>query len=114
MGGEIIYTGHGGQDARRNQIEKQEWTGSNEGLRVNMARGIPVRVIRGPNGDPRFSPSSNYRYDGLYAVVDAWERGSRDGPLICQVKLVKTDEWTVPASAGVLEPQLPPRVRRQR
>jgi putative restriction endonuclease len=110
MGQEIIYTGEGGQDGSRNQVDDQEWVGKNEGLRVNMARGTPIRVIRGRRGDPRYSPPSGYRYDGLYAVVDAWRSPSRDGPFVCQVKLVKTDGWTVPLSSGATEPQPAPRV----
>jgi putative restriction endonuclease len=98
-GDELVYTGFGGQDPRtKRQVRDQKWVGANEGMRTNMARGLPVRVIRGPRGEPAFSPANGYRYDGLYAVLNADRVPSLDGPLICRFKLVKTDAVRVPAT----------------
>jgi putative restriction endonuclease len=109
-GDEVIYTGFGGQDTPRGrQVRDQEWVRANEGLLVSMARGEPVRVIRGSRGDPTYSPATGYRYDGLYAVVDTWQQPSRDGPLICRARLVRTDSAPVPTRPDA-EPQPIPRV----
>jgi putative restriction endonuclease len=53
--------------------------------------GFPVRVIRGADGDRRFSPRVGYRYDGLYAVTKHWKAPSVDGPMICRFRLEKVD-----------------------
>src|SRR5687767_1756056 len=52
----IIYTGHGGQDAAGNQIAHQELHRGNLALARSCDEGLPVRVIRGANGDPKYSP----------------------------------------------------------
>lgn len=108
-GNEILYTGFGGQESRtKKHVRDQEWVGANEGMRTNMAHGQPVRVIRGSNGERAFSPTAGYRYDGLYAVLDAWQLPSIDGPLVCRFQLVKTDGVSVDAKE---EPPKPaPRV----
>lgn len=108
FGDHVIYPGHGGQDTRRRQVEDQKWIAANDGMRVNMAKGIPVRVIRGRSGEPAYSPTSGYRYDGLYAVVSAWQAPSQDGPLICRFDLVKTDEVVIPSVRE--SPPVPSRV----
>ena len=69
-GDEIIYTGAGGNDpATKTQIANQELSQSgNAGLVTSQLEGLPVRVVRGKNGDPRFSPQSGFRYEGLLRV----------------------------------------------
>jgi putative restriction endonuclease len=48
----------------------------NLGLALSYTNGLPVRVIRGAGGEAGFSPTSGYRYDGLYAVTRYWhDRG---------------------------------------
>lgn len=89
LGDRILYTGQGGQDQSGNQVTDQQWSLGNEALRKNLLWGLPVRVIRGWKGDPRHSPSTGYRYDGLYAVTDAQMVRSSDGPLVCRFTL----EW---------------------
>ncbi len=108
-GDEVIYTGFGGQDGAGRQVRAQEWVQANQGMRVNEAEGLPVRVIRGWRGDPAFSPTEGFRYDGLYAVVRSWEEDSLDGPKVCRFELVKTDDAPVP-STGVPPPPTPGRV----
>jgi len=49
----------------------QEWVAGNEALQKSLENKYPVRVIRGSKGNPRWSPISGYRYDGLYEVVDS-------------------------------------------
>jgi putative restriction endonuclease len=76
-GDEIIYTGKGGQDPKtKKQVADQEMKEQNEALARNMNTGYPVRVIRGYQGDSKHSPSSGYRYDGLFRVEDVfWNKG---------------------------------------
>ena len=92
-GDEIIYTGHGGNDpATGKQISDQSWNDSgNKGLRRNITDKKPVRVIRGSNHNSVFAPSRGYRYDGLYEVVEAWQKVGKSGKKICQFRLVKFD-----------------------
>lgn len=110
FGDEIIYTGQGGQDASRRQVQDQTWTRGNQGLRVNQAQGLPVRVIRGWKGEEGFAPESGYRYDGLYSVVDSWMAPSSDGPLVCQFRLVRTDRFVIPTAAAASDGGPPDRV----
>lgn len=68
-GDTILYTGHGGNDPQTGrQTADQTLTRQNLALAVSADRGLPVRVLRGADGDPKHSPSSGYRYDGLYYV----------------------------------------------
>lgn len=79
FGSEIIYTGHGGHDPyTRSQVADQDPHASgNRALAYNRQSGNPVRVVRGARGDPKYSPSSGYRYDGLFKVEEHWmEKGS--------------------------------------
>jgi putative restriction endonuclease len=61
-GGEIVYTGHGGQNAiTKVQIADQSFEDSgNAALLASQRLRKPVRVIRGKDGDPLFSPTSGY------------------------------------------------------
>ena len=87
----VVYTGFGGRRARGRQVKDQEWIGANEGMRVNIAEGLPVRVIRGPKGEPAFAPRTGYRYDGLYTVERAWEQ-SGEGCRMCRFRLIVVDD----------------------
>jgi putative restriction endonuclease len=51
--------------------------------------GLPVRVLRGAEGDPTHSPPSGYRYDALYHVTDYWQKVGQDGFKIWQFRLVE-------------------------
>jgi predicted restriction endonuclease len=90
----IIYTGHGGQDRNTgSQVRDQEPADSgNAALLQNIVTGLPVRVIRGAGGNPKFSPPVGYSYDGLYSVEEYWSKPSLDGPRIFQFRLEKIND----------------------
>ena len=90
-GHEIIYTGHGGNDAQTGQqIADQSWNDhGNKGLVVSKLKNLPVRVIRGYKHSSQFSPDSGYKYGGLYNVVEHWEEIGKSGYTICRFKLIK-------------------------
>ena len=93
FGDVIIYTGHGGRDsATKRQVADQELARQNLALAVSCDRGLPVRIIRGSKGDPEHSPSSGYRYDGLFTVTRYWEEPGRDGFKIQRFRLEKHPE----------------------
>lgn len=89
----ITYTGAGGQSSPGSgvQVTDQKIEGANKALVRAEYEGTPVRVIRGAGGDPRFSPASGYRYDGLYEVRSHRFKRSSDGPLIVQFELVAVE-----------------------
>jgi hypothetical protein len=78
------YTGEGGQDAPRGrQVRDQELTRGNLALERSYRAGLPVRVIR------RISTGEDYeyRYEGLYHVVDSRYVPGRDGPKVYRFQL---------------------------
>lgn len=92
----IVYTGEGGLDGfGGRQVKDQTFTGGNAALVTSHELELPVRVIRGSRGDPAWSPTEGYRYDGLYHVVEVWrERTAGGGPYICRYRLVKDGATT--------------------
>lgn len=89
-GDEILYTGHGGRDPETNrQVGHQTLTRGNLALAVNKLQGLPVRVIRGSTHQSPYSPTTGYRYDGLYRVDDYWRDRGRSGFFIWRYRLVK-------------------------
>lgn len=89
-GNRIIYTGHGGNDPNTGQqIAAQELHRGNKGLAVSSDEGLPVRVVRGANGDPEFSPAAGYRYDGLFSVTRYWPDRGQNGYRIWRFELSK-------------------------
>jgi putative restriction endonuclease len=96
----IIYTGHGGNDPQTGrQVADQTLTRQNLALAVSADRGLPVRVVRGANGDPQYSPATGYRYDGLYYVESYWKEQGHSGFDIWRYRLVEsppTDPVTNP------------------
>jgi putative restriction endonuclease len=86
----IIYTGHGGNDpATRRRVANQSLTAGNMALARSSDEGLPLRVVRGANGDPKYSPSAGFRYDGLYRVDRYWHEVGRSGYTIWRFRLVK-------------------------
>ncbi|MFC7991772.1 YDG/SRA domain-containing protein [Streptomyces pilosus] len=52
-------------------LRSQSWSyRDNAALLLSYERKHPIRVIRGYEGDSRYSPSDSYRYDGLYEITD--------------------------------------------
>jgi len=89
-GSYIVYTGHGGQDpVTKRQIADQTLTAGNLALAVSADRGLPVRVVRGWRGDPAHSPTSGYRYDGLFYVESYGQATGRAGFKIWRYRLVQ-------------------------
>ena len=89
LGDTIVYTGHGGQDANTGaRVADQVLERGNAALALNHARRLPVRVIRGVNADPTFSPGSGYRYDGLFDVHDYWQERGKSGFQIFHQRLI--------------------------
>lgn len=85
----IIYTGQGGQDARKRQIADQTYEKGNGGLVLSQLEGHPVRVIRGYEEDSPHAPAEGYRYDGLYRVVRHWWKRRDDGFHVLQFRMTK-------------------------
>ncbi|HCC95240.1 MAG TPA: hypothetical protein DEQ26_13115 [Flavobacteriaceae bacterium] len=87
FGNEIIYTGAGGNEGKK-QVEDQTWENTqNAGLLKSMIEGLPIRVIRGSKHKSEFSPLKGYQYAGLYSVVDAWEEKGISGYKVCRFRL---------------------------
>ncbi|KAJ7512032.1 PUA-like domain-containing protein [Mycena galericulata] len=98
----IIYTGEGKggkegkgkpQEGEAPKSEKAQRgpqdmkSPRNAALLRNVETGLPVRVIRGPEGNIKFCPSQGYRYDGLYTVVRAWMEEGVAGFKMCRFEL---------------------------
>jgi putative restriction endonuclease len=93
----IIYTGYGGRDpATGKQVSDQPFTMWNRALAYSSLNGLPVRVIRGASHVSPYSPSSGYRYDGLYLVDDYWQDRGRAGFLVWRYRLVKLENQEYP------------------
>ncbi|MGW2092087.1 YDG/SRA domain-containing protein [Promicromonospora sukumoe] len=110
-GDRLVYTGQGGQVGGR-QVKDQELIRGNLALAVAEENGLPVRVIRGADGDPAHSPKHGLRYDGLYVVTQHWQEPSVDGPLIWRYVLEKSDggeKWDEPAAPPPTGEAEPPR-----
>ncbi|KAF9457559.1 PUA-like domain-containing protein [Collybia nuda] len=78
---------HGLQSWEATQVGDQKWTHGNRALRRSSETKYPVRLIRGPDGNPKYSPYEGYRYDGLYEVVRFWEEKGSKGFMMCMFEL---------------------------
>ena len=100
-GSYIIYTEQGGQDSIRRQftgkqVRDQEITHhSNWALKISYEENLPIRVVRGPHGDPAWSPSTGYRLNGLYQIVRYWPDEGIFGYRIWRYRLEYIDQSTV-------------------
>lgn len=111
----IIYTGHGSNDpATGKQVADQEMSGGNAALVVSQQRGYPVRVVRGAGGDPRYSPSSGYRYDGLYRVLRHWDEVGASGFRVFRYELGRIDGQLPGAWEDASGSKTPANTRRSR
>ena len=78
------------------QVRDQELTDSgNWALKISYEEQLPVRVIRGPKGDPQWSPATGYRYDGLYLIDRYWPDTGIDGYRIWRYRLERIDQSAV-------------------
>lgn len=103
----IIYTGHGGNDpGTKRQVADQEFAAGNAALAKSADEGLPVRVVRGSGGDPAHSPSSGYRYDGLFYVTRWWEATGRSGYRVYRYRLVKDEPPTADNPPGGEPPEV--------
>lgn len=96
---------------RREQDQDDTWTGSGCSSIVarkvagqtewprSILRGLPVRVLRGYQGDSPYAPASGYRYDGLYRVTSYGSKVGIDGFLIRQFRLEAYDDTPTPNAA---------------
>ncbi len=94
----IVYTGHGGQDRSKNQVNDQTLDDpGNAALVTSHLEGLPVRVLRGAHKESRYAPADGYRYDGLYRVTSYGSKLGIDGFLIWQFRLEAYDDTPAPA-----------------
>ena len=100
-GTEIIYTGTGGYNpASGKQTSDQTLDNTNNAaLVVSRLRGLPVRVVRGANGDKTYSPTTGYRYDGLFKVVDRWSETGGSGFRIWRFRLEQDEVFDTQSGA---------------
>ncbi len=77
------------------------------GYRKSCVEGLPVRVVRGAGGDPKYSPAVGFRYDGLFRVEDFWSKLGKSGHLVWRYRLEQLSEETEPEP-----PALPPGTQR--
>lgn len=93
-GHEIFYTGAGGQDPqnRKRHIADQDLNvNDNAALLTSEETGRPIRIVRGWKAAGEHSPSSGYRYDGLYKVVKHYQLTPPDGFRRWMFHLVQLD-----------------------
>ncbi|NBH05352.1 YDG/SRA domain-containing protein [Amycolatopsis sp. SID8362] len=103
-GDTIVYTGHGGQQGKK-QVEDQTFLApGNAALKTSMIKLTPVRVVRGRgktkerNAHIHNPPASGYRYDGLYFVDDCYYE-EVDGFRLCRFRLSKAPRVDVIATS---------------
>nr|GAT49956.1 predicted protein [Mycena chlorophos] len=66
----------------------------NRALRESLRTHHPIRVIRGPEGNPAYCPVQGYRYDGLYEVVDYKFAPGIEGYKMCFFTLQRCTSFT--------------------
>ncbi|KAJ7695501.1 PUA-like domain-containing protein [Mycena rosella] len=98
----IIYTGEGKGKPKPGQKPKpgantqqgpQDMNSSgNAALQKNQTERTPVRVIRGPDGNVKYSPLQGYRYDGLYYVESSYMEEGKAGFKMCKFELRRCDD----------------------
>lgn len=98
----IIYTGHGGRhpDTGKQIADQSPQASGNAALITSSLSGADVRVIRGPNADSPFAPSSGYQYAGLFRVDEHWMDRGKSGYLVCRYRLVSQDVYTAALDAA--------------
>ncbi|KAF7300636.1 YDG domain-containing protein [Mycena chlorophos] len=111
-GDRIIFTGEGRGKASLRQREREGGielkpknknsqlsdqnpnSRGNRALRESLRTHYPIRVIRGPEGNPAYCPVQGYRYDGLYEVVDYKFAPGIEGYKMCFFTLQRCTSFT--------------------
>jgi len=114
-GDEIIYTGEGGRDEKTGrQIKDQALVRGNKALALSFQNNLPVRVIRGAQHSSLLSPTTGYRYDGLYLVTHYWSETGRDGFKVWRFKLERSDPTEITLTKVVGDASIPVRITTTR
>jgi len=90
FGNVIIYTGAGSQENGK-QVADQELKGVNLALAKSKIEGLPVRVTRGFKHKHELSPTSGYKYFGLYYVNNYWSERGKSGFTVWRYRLIAKD-----------------------
>ena len=89
-GAVVIYTGHGGNDPQHEVADRRPGVCAGQRRTGGQCRPRAPRACRSRSeGDPAYSPSSGYRYDGVYRVDDWWSETGISGYRIFRFRLVK-------------------------
>jgi putative restriction endonuclease len=113
LGDVTIYTGEGGNDPNTGaQVADQQLSRGNFALAKNFERGVPVRVVRGPQHRSIYAPANGYRYDGLFRIARYWEDRGKDGYRIFRYRLERTDSASEGESGTVRGGPVTPAPRR--
>lgn len=99
FGDVIIYTGAGGQKNGK-QVANQELKGVNLALAKNKIENLPVRVTRGHKHKHELSPSSGYKYFGLYNVDSYWSETGKAGFTVWRFRLIAQTNHPIKALAS--------------
>ncbi|KAJ7484719.1 PUA-like domain-containing protein [Mycena latifolia] len=101
-GNVIIYTGEGKgkpaagkapkPGANTQQGPQDMKSPGNAALKRSVQTQLAVRVIRGPDGNVKYSPLQGYRYDGLYYVKSAYMEEGKAGFKMCRFQLERCDD----------------------
>ncbi len=84
-------------------LRSQSWSHvDNAALLLSYEQGLPIRVIRGYEGDSLYSPHDSYRYDGLYEITEVRTATSKyPAPDGSPIKICQFDLKRMPAREQV-------------
>ncbi|WP_329276365.1 YDG/SRA domain-containing protein [Streptomyces sp. NBC_01451] len=82
----------------RRLLSSQSWSYvDNAALKRSFERNYPIRIIRGYEGDERYSPPKGYRYDGLFRITAVRTTVSKDSaPDGSEIKICQFDLERLP------------------
>ncbi|KAJ0233403.1 hypothetical protein HA466_0283640 [Hirschfeldia incana] len=100
----FLYTGSGGRDltgnkrTNKDQAFDQQFTKSNEALRLSCKMGYPVRVVRSHKEKrSAYAPAEkSVRYDGVYRIEKCWRKVGIQGKRVCRYLFVRCDNEPAP------------------
>jgi len=87
----FIYTGTGGKEdafssSSEHVLDQSFKNPYNRSLKISAESKQPVRVVRGANKYSKWAPTTGYRYDGLYLVIQPYFGRNKSGHLVCKFK----------------------------